>query len=74
MGDKKIVYCSFCGKSQDEVLVIVAGIHVCICDECVNQAKGIVDHAYIERLKNPNKEKTELEARKRQGWTWRMPS
>lgn len=74
MAENKIVYCAFCGKSQDEVICIVAGPCVCICDECVNRAKEIVDKAYKERLKNPDKEKNELEARKRQGWTWRMPT
>ena len=27
-------YCSFCGKSQHEVLKLIAGPKVCICDEC----------------------------------------
>ena len=29
-------YCSFCGKSQDEVRKLIAGSNVCICDECVD--------------------------------------
>ena len=29
------VYCSFCGKSQDEVRKLIAGPTVYICDECV---------------------------------------
>lgn len=29
------VYCSFCGKSQDEVKKIIAGNGVFICNECV---------------------------------------
>lgn len=32
---KETLYCSFCGKSQDEVLKLIAGPSVFICDECV---------------------------------------
>ena len=39
--DKK-VYCSFCGKCQDEVTRIVAGSGVFICNECVATANDIV--------------------------------
>ncbi|HET7930489.1 MAG TPA: ClpX C4-type zinc finger protein, partial [Rhodanobacteraceae bacterium] len=31
----KILYCSFCGKSQHEVRKLIAGPSVFICDECV---------------------------------------
>lgn len=41
-------YCSFCGKSQNEVNKIVAGPDVYICDECVELCKNIID----EELKN----------------------
>ena len=35
-GDKsgKLLYCSFCGKSQHEVRNLIAGPSVYICDEC----------------------------------------
>ncbi|WP_124057419.1 ATP-dependent Clp protease ATP-binding subunit ClpX [Vaginisenegalia massiliensis] len=36
-------YCSFCGKSQDEVNKIIAGPDVYICDECVELCKNIID-------------------------------
>lgn len=36
-------YCSFCGKSQDEVNKIIAGPDVYICDECVELCKSIID-------------------------------
>ncbi|MGX7106920.1 ATP-dependent Clp protease ATP-binding subunit ClpX [Hutsoniella sourekii] len=36
-------YCSFCGKSQDEVNKIIAGPDVFICDECVDLCKAIID-------------------------------
>jgi ATP-dependent Clp protease ATP-binding subunit ClpX len=35
----KILYCSFCGKSQHEVRKLIAGPSVFICDECVELCK-----------------------------------
>ncbi len=36
-GESKLtLYCSFCGKSQHEVLVLIAGPTVFICDECTD--------------------------------------
>ena len=34
----KLLYCSFCGKSQNEVRKLIAGPSVFICDECVDLA------------------------------------
>ena len=34
----KLLYCSFCGKSQHEVKKLIAGPSVFICDECVDLA------------------------------------
>ncbi len=31
----KLLYCSFCGKSQHEVRKLIAGPSVFVCDECV---------------------------------------
>ncbi len=39
---KKMMYCSFCGKSQDEVKKLIAGPSVYICDECVELCRDIV--------------------------------
>lgn len=36
-------YCSFCGKSQDEVNKIIAGPDVYICDECVELCRTIIE-------------------------------
>ena len=35
--------CSFCGKSKDEALILVAGIEGHICEVCVEQAQDIID-------------------------------
>ena len=39
----KILYCSFCGKSQHDVRKLVAGPAVYICDECIDQCTDFVD-------------------------------
>ncbi len=36
------LYCSFCGKSQDEVRKLIAGPSVYICDECINLCNEII--------------------------------
>ena len=43
-GDKngKLLYCSFCGKSQHEVRKLIAGPQVYICDECVDLCNDII--------------------------------
>ena len=38
----KILYCSFCGKSQHEVRKLIAGPSVFICDECVELCNDII--------------------------------
>ncbi len=40
--DSKLLYCSFCGKSQHEVKKLIAGPSVFICDECVDLCNDII--------------------------------
>jgi ATP-dependent Clp protease ATP-binding subunit ClpX len=40
--DSKLLYCSFCGKSQHEVRKLIAGPSVYICDECVDLCNDII--------------------------------
>jgi len=40
--DEKLLYCSFCGKSQHEVRKLIAGPSVFICDECVDLCNDII--------------------------------
>jgi len=42
------VYCSFCGKQEDEVFTFVPGPMVWICDECVGVAQQIVTDRKIK--------------------------
>ena len=41
--DGKILYCSFCGKGQNEVRKLIAGPSVFICEECVDLCNNIID-------------------------------
>jgi len=41
-GGEKLLYCSFCGKSQHEVRKLIAGPSVFICDECVDLCNDII--------------------------------
>ncbi|EMR12699.1 ATP-dependent protease ATP-binding subunit ClpX [Methylophaga lonarensis MPL] len=40
--DEKLLYCSFCGKSQHEVKKLIAGPSVFVCDECVELCNDII--------------------------------
>ncbi|HEY3859658.1 MAG TPA: ATP-dependent Clp protease ATP-binding subunit ClpX [Gammaproteobacteria bacterium] len=40
--DGKLLYCSFCGKSQHEVRKLIAGPSVYVCDECVELCNDII--------------------------------
>lgn len=41
--NSKIMRCSFCGKTQDQVEKLIAGPGVCICDECIELCLGIIE-------------------------------
>lgn len=40
--DDRLLYCSFCGKSQHEVKKLIAGPSVFVCDECVDLCNDII--------------------------------
>lgn len=44
----KLLYCSFCGKSQHEVRKLIAGPAVYICDECVDLCNDIIREEIME--------------------------
>ena len=50
--DRGQLKCSFCGKPKDQVRRLVAGPGVCICDECIELCKEIVDDEFFEEVKN----------------------
>ncbi|MEH6543625.1 MAG: ATP-dependent Clp protease ATP-binding subunit ClpX [Porticoccaceae bacterium] len=46
--DGKLLYCSFCGKSQHEVRKLIAGPSVFVCDECVDLCNDIISEEIQE--------------------------
>jgi ATP-dependent Clp protease ATP-binding subunit ClpX len=58
-GDKngKLLYCSFCGKSQHEVRKLIAGPSVFICDECVDLCNDIIREEIQESVPEGSSEK-----------------
>ena len=64
----KLLYCSFCGKSQHEVRKLIAGPSVFICDECVDLCDDIIKEDSIESIaQNEEKEKYPSPAEIHQG-------
>jgi len=57
-GDGKLLYCSFCGKSQHEVRKLIAGPSVFVCDECVELCNDIIREEIKEI--SPKQEKESL--------------
>ncbi len=48
-GGEKLLYCSFCGKSQHEVRKLIAGPSVFICDECIELCNDIIrEESHVE--------------------------
>ncbi|MDY6982406.1 MAG: ATP-dependent Clp protease ATP-binding subunit ClpX [Pseudomonadota bacterium] len=54
----KLLYCSFCGKSQHEVRKLIAGPSVFVCDECVDLCNDIIREEIQE--KSPDNRKRKL--------------
>ncbi|MBW4048394.1 MAG: ATP-dependent Clp protease ATP-binding subunit ClpX [Proteobacteria bacterium] len=54
---EKILYCSFCGKSQHEVKKLIAGPSVFICDECIDLCNEIIRDEAVgsEKADRPSK-------------------
>ncbi|MEZ5008340.1 MAG: ATP-dependent Clp protease ATP-binding subunit ClpX [Chitinophagales bacterium] len=44
--------CSFCGKSKDEVIILIAGIEGYICEGCVGQAQHIINEELNQQKKD----------------------
>ena len=40
--NEKLLFCSFCGKNQNEVKKLIAGPSVYICNECVDLCNDII--------------------------------
>lgn len=53
----KLLYCSFCGKSQHEVRKLIAGPSVFICDECVELCNDIIREEVAEGAETTERSK-----------------
>jgi ATP-dependent Clp protease ATP-binding subunit ClpX len=51
----KLLYCSFCGKSQHEVRKLIAGPSVFVCDECVDLCNDIIREEIHEKTADTRK-------------------
>jgi len=67
-GGGKLLYCSFCGKSQHEVRKLIAGPAVFVCDECVELCNDIIREelqenvaASVDKLPKPKEIKSVLD-------------
>ena len=50
LGTKKdLLHCSFCGKAKHQVLKLIAGPGVYICDDCVSLCNDIIEQEVGER-------------------------
>ena len=52
----KLLYCSFCGKSQHEVRKLIAGPSVFVCDECVDLCNDIIQEELQDQKTDGNTE------------------
>ena len=57
---EKVLYCSFCGKSQHEVKKLIAGPSVFICDECIELCNDIIRDEVPAEAADPKAVKSDL--------------
>jgi ATP-dependent Clp protease ATP-binding subunit ClpX len=57
---EKVLYCSFCGKSQHEVKKLIAGPSVFICDECIELCNDIIRDEVPAESVDPKASKSDL--------------
>ncbi len=57
---EKLLYCSFCGKSQHEVKKLIAGPSVFVCDECIALCNDIIREETQHAIGSESAEKKEL--------------
>src|SRR4051795_9207878 len=57
---EKVLYCSFCGKSQHEVKKLIAGPSVFICDECIELCNDIIRDEVPADAGDPKSPKSDL--------------
>ena len=60
MSKSEELQCSFCGKKKAETELLIAGIDAHICDQCIEQANGIVIQEASSDVNNPEVSQTKL--------------
>ncbi len=56
-GNRGMLFCSFCGKTQNEVRKLVAGPSAYICDECIELCRGIIQEDTDTQRVEPTRKK-----------------
>jgi len=54
-GEDKLLFCSFCGKNQNEVTKLIAGPSVYICNECIDLCNDIIQEEIKESVETEEK-------------------
>ena len=57
---EKLLYCSFCGKSQHEVRKLIAGPSVFVCDECIALCNDIIREESLAEIGTDQADKNDL--------------
>jgi len=57
---EKLLYCSFCGKSQHEVRKLIAGPSVFVCDECIALCNDIIREESLAAIGGEQTDKNDL--------------
>jgi ATP-dependent Clp protease ATP-binding subunit ClpX len=61
---KNTLHCSFCGRSRDEVKILIAGQEGHICENCVEHAQEIIQQELMIREENPTNTQFKLTVKK----------
>jgi ATP-dependent Clp protease ATP-binding subunit ClpX len=61
---KNTLHCSFCGRSRDEVKILIAGQEGHICENCVEHAQEIIQQELMIREENPANAQFKLTVKK----------
>ncbi len=59
--DSAALYCSFCGRSDREVELMLPGMNGCICNECAERAVEL-SHEYLEKMQQANLTDLDMES------------
>jgi len=61
---KTTLHCSFCGRSRDEVKILIAGQEGHICENCVEHAREIIDQELMVKNENASPSQFKLNVKK----------